>query len=151
LQQDLLGSLKLINKEYLAWKKIFKTDKPDKKIIIDNGWFEYYGKKNAKTVLVAMGSMCGTIKEAIDEVSGDVAILKIRCFRPFPGEEIRRVVKNAKKIIILEKALSLGAQAPLFSDMSSALYGEKTKLVSHVIGLGGEDITEKQIIKIIKA
>ncbi|MFZ2310194.1 MAG: pyruvate ferredoxin oxidoreductase [Patescibacteria group bacterium] len=151
LQQDLLGSLKLINKEYLAWKKIFKTDKPDKKIIIDNGWFEYYGKKNAKTIIAAMGSMCGTIKEAIDEVGGDVAVLKIRCFRPFPGEEIRRAVKNAKKIIILEKALSLGAQAPLFSDLASALYGEKIKLVSHVIGLGGEDITEKQIIKIIKA
>lgn len=151
LQQDLLGSLKMINKEYLAWKKIFVTDKKDKKVIIDNGWFEYYGKKDAKTVVVAMGSVCGTIKEVIDELGGDLALLKIRCFRPFPGEEIKRVVKNTKKIIILEKALSLGAQAPLFGDLASALYGAKTKLVSHVIGLGGEDITEKQIIKIIKS
>jgi len=151
LQQDLLSSLKMINKEYLAWKKIFVTEKKDKKVIIDNGWFEYYGKKDAKTVIVAMGSVCGTIKETIDEIGGDLALLKIRCFRPFPGEEIKRVVKNTKKIIILEKALSLGAQAPLFSDLASALYGAKIKLVSRVIGLGGEDITEKQIIKIIKS
>lgn len=151
LQKDLMSSLKMIDKEYAVWKKIFNTGLKDKKVIIDNGWFEYYGQKNAKTVIVAMGSVAGTIKETIDELGGNLALLKIRCFRPFPGEEIRRALKNAKKVIILEKAYSLGAQAPLFNDLASALYGSKIKLVSHVIGLGGEDITEKQIIKIIKA
>ena len=151
LQRDLLGSLKMINKEYLNWKKIFKTGKQDKKVMIDNGWFEYYGQKNAKTVVIAMGSIVGTVKEVIDELGGNLAVLKIRCYRPFPSKEISQVLKSAKKIIILEKALSLGAAGPLYSDVATALYGQKIKLVSHVIGLGGEDITEKQIIKIIKA
>ena len=151
LQRDLLGSLKMINKEYLNWKKIFKTEKVDKKVIIDNGWFEYYGQKNAKTVIITLGSVAGTVKEVIDELGGNLALLKIRCFRPFPAKEISSVIKNAKKIIILEKALSLGTAGPLYSDVATALYSQKIKLVSHIIGLGGEDITEKQIIKIIKA
>jgi pyruvate ferredoxin oxidoreductase alpha subunit len=152
LQKDLLSSVKLISREYKNWKNIFPTEHKDKLSRIDNGLFEYYGSKNAKTVIVALGSMTGTIKETIDELSDNsLALLKICCYRPFPAQEIKRALKGAKRLIILEKAYSLGTTPPLYTDLASALYGEKIKLESHVIGLGGEDVTVKQITKIIKA
>lgn len=153
LQKDLLGSLKVIAKEYKNLKIILGTNKKDKLSQINNGLFEYYGQKNAKTVIVAMGSMAGTIKETIDTLGekSNIALLKICCYRPFPAQEIKKVLSGAKRLIILEKSYSLGTTPPLYTDLAAALYGEKIKLESHVVGLGGEDITEKQITKIIKA
>lgn len=153
LQKDLLSSIKFIKQEYKKWKNIFPVDKKEKLSRINNGLFEYYGSKNAKTVLVALGSICGTIKQVIDNLDekNSVALLKINCYRPFPAKEIKNIARGAQRLIILDKAYALGSSAPLYTDLATALYGEKIKLESHVIGLGGEDITEKQIAKIIKA
>lgn len=152
-QRDLLASLKSIKKEYKSWKNIFPAGKREKLSRINNGLFEYYGSKNAKTVIAALGSVCGTIKQVIDNLpdKDSIALLKINCYRPFPAEEIKRALKGVKKLIVLDKAYALGSPPPLYTDLAAALYGEKIKLKSHVIGLGGEDITEKQIVKIIKA
>ncbi len=152
LQNDLLASAKLINKEYLTWKKIFSTDKKDKAIKIDNGLIEYYGPKNPKTVLVTLGSVAGTIKQVIDDagVKNTTGLLKIRCYRPFPKEAVKQALKGVKNVITIEKAYSLGYTSPLYSDLAVALFDEKVKINSQVIGLGGQDISEADIKKIIK-
>ena len=151
LQKDLLASAKLIKKEYTAWKKIFSPDKKEPAVRIDNGLIEYYGAKNPKIILVTLGTVAGTIKQVIDEKYPDtVGLIKIRCYRPFPTEEIARAIKNPKRVIVLEKAYSLGAMPPVYSDLTVALFNKKIKLESRVLGLGGQDITESEIVKIIK-
>lgn len=152
LQNDLLSSAKLIGKEYKTWKKIFPTDKKDAAVKIDNGLIEYYGPKNPKTVLVTLGSLAGTIKQVIDDAGNKNAtgLLKIRCYRPFPAEAVKQVLKGAKSVVAIEKAYGLGYVPPLYSDLAVALYNEKSKLASRVVGLGGQDVTEADILKIIK-
>ena len=152
LQNDLLASAKLIDKEYISWKKIFPTDKKEAAVKIDNGLIEYYGPKNPKTVLVTLGSVAGTIKQVIDDAGPEnsTGLLKIRCYRPFPAEVVKKVLKGAKCVISIEKSYGLGYVPPLYSDLAAALYGEKIKLESRVVGLGGQDVTEDDISKIIK-
>jgi pyruvate ferredoxin oxidoreductase alpha subunit len=152
LQTDLLFGLKLIEKEYKNWKKIFSTDKKDSATRIDTGLVEYYGPKKPRTVIVTLGSVAGTIKQVIDDAGNknSTGLLKIRCYRPFPREAVKQILKGTKNVIAIEKAYGLGYVSPLFSDLAVALYGEKTKLHSQVIGLGGQDISEAEISKIIK-
>ena len=152
LQNDLLSSAKLIEREYKNWKKLFPTDKKEAAVKIDNGLIEYYGPKNPKTVLVALGSVAGTIKQVIDSAGSknSTGLLKIRCYRPFPDKAVQQALKGVKRVITIEKAYGLGYQSPLYSDLAVALYGEKIKLKSQIVGLGGQDVTEKEISKIIK-
>jgi len=73
-------------------------------------------------------------------------------WRPFPFDEIRQAVKNAKTLIVLDRALSFGGPGgPVCSEIRSALYDEenKPKVVSFVGGLGGRDITVKGFEEII--
>lgn len=153
LQNDLLSSTKLIEKEYLNWKKIFITGKKEASVKVDNGLFQYYGPKNPKTVLIAMGTVSGTIKQVLDDASAksSVGLLKLRCYRPFPAEQIKKVLHGVKQVITIEKTYGLGYLPPLHLDLATALYGEKIKLASQVVGLGGQDVTEAEIKKIIKA
>lgn len=153
LQTDLLNSLKLIDKEYSNWKKIFITGKKDANVKIDNGLFEYYGPKNPKTVLVTLGTVAGTIKQVLDDAGAKnfVGLLKLRCYRPFPAEQIKKVLSGVKQVITIEKTYGLGYLPPLHLDLAAALHSEKIKLASQVVGLGGQDVTEAEIKKIIKA
>jgi len=152
LQNDLISSIKLIDKEYKSWKKILPTDKKDPLVKIDNGLIEYYGPKNPKSVIVTLGSVAGTVKQTIDNAGSknSTGLLKIRCFRPFPANAVKQALKGVKQVVSLEKAYGLGYVPPLYSDLAVALYGEKIKLNYQVVGLGGQDVTEIEIAKIIK-
>ncbi|MCF7820066.1 MAG: pyruvate ferredoxin oxidoreductase [Candidatus Pacebacteria bacterium] len=146
LQDDLSNSIDLIEKEY---KKLQKTLGKDIATKDSSALIEYYGKKKAKTVIVAMGSVVGTIKEVVDE-NKEVAVLKLKVIRPFPYKQIIKNLKNAKKIIVIEKAISLGNVGPMASELKSALQGKTpAKIYSIIAGLGGRDITKKKINKII--
>src|SRR3989339_1128935 len=117
---------------------------------INNGLIEYYGPKNPKTVLIALGSLVGTIKDAVDE-TGDTGVIKIKCLRPFPEKDILSVLKKAKYAAVIEKAVSLGASVgPIAMEIKAAAQGNiKTKIRSFAVGLGGRDITRSMIKGII--
>jgi len=137
LFNDVRDSAKSIKKAMKDFKKVFARD-------LD--LLEYYGDKNAKTIFVAMGSVAGTVKEFINQhnkVSKDkLAIIKVRCFRPFPAEDLIQSLKNAKKVAVLDKAISMGAEGILSGEIKQALYGKKNLLIKdYVVGLGGRDIT----------
>lgn len=125
---------------------------------INNGLIEYYGPKNPKTVLVAMGSLAGTVKDVVDIhanskkfMNGSVGILKIKVFRPTPAHEILRVIGKARYVAVLEKAISLGGHdGPLALDIKAVAKNHcKAKVQSFIVGLGGRDITKKLVDKII--
>ncbi len=151
LHNDLVGSQDLINDEYKKYNKIFKSEiRNPKPTMIDNGLIEYYGPKSPRVILIAMGSVVGTIKDVADK-NRRVGVLKIKTYRPFPADEILKVIKKAKYVAVLEKAISLGDIGPLASEIKSAAQGKvKTKIQSFIVGLGGRDITRDMIKKIIR-
>lgn len=116
-----------------------------------NGLIEGYQIKDAERVIVAMGSVCGTVKDVVDELRAKgkkVGLLKITCFRPFPAEQICDVLKNVARVGILDKSVSLGSYAPLAAEMKAAFFGKKKKpeiISSFVAGLGGRDITKESV------
>jgi len=80
-----------------------------------------------------------------------VGLLKLRLWRPFPFEEIRNAVKGAKVVAVLDRAVSFGGPGgPVFSEVRSALYGEKDRpvVISEIIGLGGRDVPVGDFVKI---
>ena len=144
LHEDLTASLGVINKEFKTFNKHFKISKTD------TGLVEYTGPKNSKTILVAMGSVVGTIKDTI-KTSNDIGILKIKCLRPFPLDEIIKILKPAKNIAVIDKSISLGHIGPLAGDIKAVAQGKiNTNISSFIVGLGGRDITGEMIKKIIK-
>ena len=108
---------------------------------------EYYHSEEAEVLLLTMGSFSETAMDAIDEMRGegkDVGLIRLCLWRPFPFEEIRQAVKNAKVLIVLDRAISFGGPVgPVCSEIRSALYTEdkKPKVISIVSGLGGRDIS----------
>ena len=157
LYTDMISSLGVIKKEYEEYKKILgeASKKDEHQSKVNNGLIEYYGPKNPKIVLVAMGSVVGTIKDVVDEKSkefslaGSIGVLKIKTFRPFPADEVLKIAKKVKYIAVLEKAVSLGSEGPLTLEVKAAVQNKtNAKVQNFVIGLGGRDVTKKMIEKI---
>ncbi|RPI38801.1 MAG: pyruvate ferredoxin oxidoreductase [Methanoregulaceae archaeon] len=114
---------------------------------------EGYHLDDAETAIVAMGSICGTIKDAIDEMRAagkKVGLLKIRIFRPFPSEEIKKALSKVQRVAVLDKNISLGARGgATVLEVRDALYGSTIPVKGYVLGLGGRDIRKKDIKEIV--
>ncbi len=111
---------------------------------------EAYRLDDAETVIVAMGSVCGTIKETIDQMREEgekVGLLRIIVFRPFPREAIITALKGVENVLVFEKAVVLGVGGPLSLEIRSALYDlpQRPRISDVTGGLGGRDITPKTI------
>ncbi|NQT51213.1 pyruvate ferredoxin oxidoreductase, partial [bacterium] len=111
---------------------------------------ERYRMDDADAVIIAMGSTTGTAKVAVDDLRArgvKAGLLKIRLFRPFPGQLIVDNLKDAKVVGVMDRAISYGLNGgPLFHEVRSHAYGQLTApLVSYVYGLGGRDIGVEQI------
>ena len=151
LHDDLIASVDVINREFEKYNEVVtKTQKhKNTKTQIDNGLIEYYGSRRPKIILIAMGSVIGTIKDAADKNSR-VGVLKIKTYRPFPTDEILKIIQKAKYVAVLDKAVTLGQIGPLASDIKAAVQGKaKCKIQSFIVGLGGRDITGEMIGRII--
>ncbi|WP_018963454.1 transketolase C-terminal domain-containing protein [Coprothermobacter platensis] len=118
------------------------------------GILEDYKLDDADVVLVAMNSAAGTAKDTVDALRKEgkkVGVLKIRLFRPFPVEEIREALKNAKAVAVMDRAYTFGGPAgPLFEEVATAMVNQNQKplLGDFVTGLGGRDITTDEIKQI---
>lgn len=121
-----------------------------------NGLVEEYQTKDADRVIVAMGSVCGTVKEVVDELRAKgkkAGLLKITSYRPFPVEAINEALKDVPKVAVLDRAVSLGSFAPLCSEVKAVFCNKKKKpkvISSFVVGLGGRDITKDSIKEIFR-
>jgi pyruvate ferredoxin oxidoreductase alpha subunit len=106
----------------------------------------YNVDNSSKTALVTMGSMCGNIISWMTK-NDDIGLIKVRAFRPFPYEELQKIVKenNIEKLAILEKSDSLNGMLPPFSmSIASALYPLGTIFRSFIVGMGGRDVTRDE-------
>ncbi|MCG2713240.1 MAG: pyruvate ferredoxin oxidoreductase [Candidatus Omnitrophica bacterium] len=144
--KESLVYLSEISKEFLS---VFGRDYKDLLV-------EEYQVKDAEKVIVAMGSVCGTIKEVIDEQRAKgkkVGLLRIITYRPFPYARVYEALKDVTKVAVLDKAVSLGAYAPVAVEMKAAFFGKKKgpKIISSFVGgLGGRDITLETIHEVFR-
>jgi pyruvate ferredoxin oxidoreductase alpha subunit len=147
LQKAIEASTDMIEEVADQFKKTFGR--------YQGGLVEKYRLDGAETVIVSMGSVVGTIKEVVDmlrDKGKKVGVLKIRAFRPFPKEAIYDALKNVKNVIVMEKAISLGATGILYDEIKAALYGRASqpKVSGFIAGLGGRDIPKESIVKVIE-
>lgn len=155
LHEDLLASKKIIKKTAADFNKIFKNKSTiggRRSTASLDGFTEYIGPQNPKLVIVAMGSILGTIKTTLHEkkLLDKIGILKIRCYRPFPDTEISKIILEIKPkhIAVIDRAVSLGQGGILASEIKNLC---PIGMVSNfIVGLGGKDVTPDHVLKIVK-
>jgi pyruvate ferredoxin oxidoreductase alpha subunit len=106
------------------------------------------GVDDADTVVVSLGSVLGTIRDAVDELRRDgarIGVIGINCFRPFPFAAIRAAAAGATRVVVIEKSLSPGAGGVVATDVWTALTHLPSHRYSVVAGLGGRPITRRSI------
>jgi pyruvate ferredoxin oxidoreductase alpha subunit len=114
-----------------------------------NGLIEEYRCEDAEGILITMGSLTGTARVVIDELQEQgkpIGLVKLRSFRPFPTEDLRKVAKNVKAIGFVDRNFSHGSAAGGgigTIETSRALYhlDERPKLLGFIAGIGGRDVT----------
>ncbi|WP_282126165.1 transketolase C-terminal domain-containing protein [Marinifilum flexuosum] len=115
-----------------------------------HGMVEEYMCEDADVVLVALGSVCGTVRVVVDKLRAEgkkVGLLKIRYMRPFPVEEVKDLAKRVKAMGVIDKDISFGYEGTVYTNVNSAIsqidkYVYKSNFVG---GLGGRDITKAEI------
>ena len=114
-------------------------------------FFEEYKLDDAEIAIVCMNSTAGTAKFVVDSLRAKgikAGLLKVRVFRPFPGEEIAKALSHVKAVAVLDRADSLNAVGgALFEDVTSSMFVQKIHVptVNYVYGIGGRDTTATQI------
>ena len=107
-----------------------------------------YKLDGADTVVIALGSILGTIKDVVDEmVAADIAIgvLGIIAFRPFPTQAVREALSKVKRVIVLEKAFQVGIGGIVIENVRASLRGIAIKDYTVIAGLGGRPITKDSL------
>lgn len=113
-------------------------------------YFEEYKTSDAESIIIAINSTAGTVKDVVDEMRDEgkkVGMIKPILFRPFPYAEMREALKNASSVGVFDRSIAYGAYAPLYSEIRNALYDlqKKPMIQSYVYGLGGRDIFKSEI------
>jgi pyruvate ferredoxin oxidoreductase alpha subunit len=118
------------------------------------GLVETYRSQDAEVILMAMGSMAGTAKEAVDQARSRgerVGLVRLRCYRPFPHEEIWEAVKAAKVVAVMDASFSMGSGGPMALDLKARLLGrpQAPMVVEFVTGLGGREVNIETVLGIV--
>ena len=117
---------------------------------------EAYKAEGAKVLLVAMGAMAETTMGAIDRMRDrglPVGLVKLRLWRPFPGEDLLELAGHAEKLVVIDRTISFGSAAnPVAAEISSLFYSQENRpsIFNHVIGLAGRDVHVEQFEEMIQ-
>jgi pyruvate ferredoxin oxidoreductase alpha subunit len=112
------------------------------------GLVRRYRSDDAETVVVALGSVLGTIEDVVDELRADgvrIGALGIKTFRPWPLEEVRDALAHAERVVVVEKAFAVGAGGIVGQNVRLALDGVGASVYDVVAGLGGRPITQRSL------
>jgi pyruvate/2-oxoacid:ferredoxin oxidoreductase alpha subunit len=119
------------------------------------GVIERYRCDGARTVIVSMGSMCGTARDAVDamrEAGEAIGLVKVRLFRPLPALELREALTGVDEVIVLDRNYSPGHGGVLHQELRSALYGTAVPPRIHglLAGVGGVNVSPAKIVEFVK-
>ncbi len=112
------------------------------------GLLKSYRLEDAETVIVALGSVLGTIEEVVDvmrEEGHRVGALGVTCFRPWPAAEVREALARATRAVVVEKAFAVGAGGIVGQNVRDATRGLPLQVYDIVAGLGGRSITRASL------
>ncbi|AMM53885.1 pyruvate ferredoxin oxidoreductase [Pyrococcus kukulkanii] len=158
-----VGGLATPNDYYEFRYKIAKAMEEAKKVIKEVGkeFGERFGRDysemiekayidDADFVFMGMGSLMGTVKEAVDLLRKEgykVGYAKVRWFRPFPKEELMEIAESVKGIAVLDRNFSFGQEGILFNEAKGSLYNTSARPImkDYIVGLGGRDFTVKDV------
>jgi len=145
--QALINSKKVILQVWKEWEKLF-----GRKYAPIVG----YKTEDAEILMLTMGSMGETAEIAVDELRArgvSVGLLKMKLWRPFPFDELRKAVRGTKTLIVMDRAVSFGGPGgPVAGEVRSALYDQRSRpaIVNEIIGLGGRDMMVEHFIDIVE-
>ena len=119
------------------------------------GLLRCYRAEGAEMLVVAMGSVCGTIKDTIDEMRLEgisIGLVTVVSFRPFPTDTLRNALAGTKDVVVVEKSVTVGFGGPLANNVSLALRNLPRAPVIHsaVAGLGGRPITRASLYRLFE-
>jgi len=112
-----------------------------------------YRTEDADTIVVALGSALGTLKDTVDEMRADgiaIGVLGIQSFRPFPLAAVRAALQNARNVVVLEKSFCVGLGGVVSTDVRLALSGLQLHGYTVVAGLGGRAITKASLHRTLR-
>ena len=113
-----------------------------------------YRTADADTVIVALGSVLGTIEDVVDDFRDRgvrLGALAVRCFRPWPRDEVCAALGTARRVIVVEKAFAVGVGGIVGQNVRLALEGQRVRVPVHdvIAGLGGRPITSASLHRVI--
>jgi pyruvate ferredoxin oxidoreductase alpha subunit len=117
------------------------------------GLIRGYKIEDAETIVVALGSVLGTLKDTIDEMRNDgiqIGVLGIQSFRPFPLAAVRAALQGAQRVVVLEKSFSVGLGGVVSTDVRLALHRLGQRGYTIVAGLGGRAITQASLHRVLR-
>lgn len=135
-----LRALELIPQLAAEFKDIFGRDA--------GGLIRSYRCEDAETIVVALGSVVGTIKDVVDHLRDagmKIGVVSICSFRPFPLDAVRQALSHAKRVVVIEKSLAVGLGGIVSDGVRKALSGISLKGYTVIAGLGGRAITAKSL------
>ena len=135
-----LEALSVIPEEAAKFTEIFNRD--------SGGLIRPYKMESARNVVIALGSVLGTIKDVVDEMIADgfsIGVLGLTTFRPFPFDAVRDALVNAHNVFIVEKAFQLGIGGIVTENVRTSLRGTSTHDQTLIAGLGGRPITKQAL------
>jgi pyruvate ferredoxin oxidoreductase alpha subunit len=117
------------------------------------GLLRRYRTHDAETIIVALGSVLGTIEDVVDELRERgvrVGCLGIKAFRPWPASEVREALACASRVVVLEKALSIGIGGIVSQNVGAAVAPSGARVHTAIAGLGGRPITKASLHRLIE-
>jgi pyruvate ferredoxin oxidoreductase alpha subunit len=116
------------------------------------GLVRTYRTGDAETVIVALGSVLGTVKDTCDELREmglRIGVVGVTCFRPWPTAAVRHALQLAHHVVVLEKSLAVGLGGVVSNNVRTSLAGKQTPVHTVIAGLGGRPITKKSLARAI--
>ena len=118
------------------------------------GLIEAYRTEGAEVILVALGSMAGTIKDAVDRLRSEgkpVGLVKIRCYRPFPHEDIWEAIKGSRVVAVMEADFSMGSEGAVGMDLKAKVCGRPGAplVLDFITGLGGREVNQQTVEEVV--
>jgi pyruvate ferredoxin oxidoreductase alpha subunit len=117
------------------------------------GLYATYRMEDADIAVVALGSVIGTIKDAVDELRVEgipAGCVKIGCYRPFPAVQLRAALEGMTRVIVLEKDLALGSGGVVSADVHTALQDARIPVHTVIAGLGGRSISVESLKQMVR-
>lgn len=117
------------------------------------GIIESYRLEGAEIALVAMGSMVGTAREAVDELRKEgcaIGLLKVKLFRPFPVDAIRKALNEVTRVVVLDRNFSPGMGGILHQEVKAATFGMPIIVNGILAGVGGVNVSINDMMNLVR-